>query len=29
MKDLIYGLVALNLIQCICWIYLILGGVQS
>lgn len=29
MKDLIYGLVALNLIQCICWIYLILVVVQS
>ena len=29
MKDLIYGLVALNVIQCICWIYLILVVVQS
>ncbi len=28
MKDLIYGLVALNVIQCICWIYLILVVVQ-
>ena len=29
MKDLIYGLVALNVIQCVCWIYLILVVVQS
>jgi len=28
MKDLIYGLVALNVIQCICWVFLLLCVVQ-